>query len=123
MSAAFERIAFERISRAAAAGEFDRLPGAGRVLDLGLELLVPAEPRKADRVLRNAACVRPELATLKLAREALSRPASAPEDQARRVPRRRLAALHDTLGSAGRLPRTLWAADGPQLLARFAGRR
>ncbi len=122
MSSAFERIAEERIGRAAA-GEFDHLPGAGRPLDLGDEPLVPDEVRMVNRILKNAGCLPPELEALKAAREEASRPDSLGDDVAQRAARRRLAALHDTLASAGRLPRSVWCAYGPQLLARFAGRK
>ena len=79
MSTAFERIAEGHIARAAAAGEFDRLPDAGRPLDLGDELLVPLDVRMANRILKNAACLPPELEALKEARDAADRAAVAME--------------------------------------------
>jgi hypothetical protein len=51
---AFEMIAERRIAEAAAQGEFDGLPGAGRPLDLDEDPLVPEEMRMASRILRNA---------------------------------------------------------------------
>lgn len=57
----FDIIAEERILAAIARGEFDNLPGAGKPLDLGDDLLVPEELRVAYRILKNAGCVPPEI--------------------------------------------------------------
>jgi hypothetical protein len=49
-----ELIAERKIAEAAAQGEFDGLPGAGKPLDLQEDPLVPEEQRMANRILRNA---------------------------------------------------------------------
>jgi hypothetical protein len=53
-----------KITEAIARGEFDNLPGAGKPLDLDDDPLVPEELRIANRILRNAGFVPPELAQL-----------------------------------------------------------
>ena len=50
----FELIAERKIAEAAAQGEFDNLPGAGKPLDLEEDPLVPEDQRMANRILRNA---------------------------------------------------------------------
>ena len=50
----FELIAERKIAEAAAKGEFDGLPGAGKPLDLEEDPLVPEDQRMANRILRNA---------------------------------------------------------------------
>lgn len=52
-----ELIAERKIAEAAAQGEFDALPGAGRPLDLEEDPLVPEDQRMANRILRNAGFV------------------------------------------------------------------
>lgn len=59
-----DAIAEQRIREAAQRGDFDDLPGAGKPLDLGDDLLVPEELRMAYRVLKNAGFVPPEVQTL-----------------------------------------------------------
>ena len=49
-----ELIAERKIAEAAAQGEFDALPGAGKPLDLEEDPLVPEDQRMANRILRNA---------------------------------------------------------------------
>jgi len=51
---ALEWIAERRIEEAVSRGELDRLPNAGRPLDLYEDPLVPAEMRMAKRILGNA---------------------------------------------------------------------
>ncbi len=51
---AMELIAERKIDEAAARGELQGLPGAGRPLDLYEHPLVPEEMRMAKRILRNA---------------------------------------------------------------------
>jgi hypothetical protein len=58
---ALELIAELKIAEAAARGEFDNLPGAGRPLDLAEDPLVPEEQRMANRILRNAGFKPPEV--------------------------------------------------------------
>jgi hypothetical protein len=121
MSSAFDRIAEERIARAAEAGEFDQLPGAGRPLELDDDLLVPAEVRMSNRILKNAGCIPPELEALKEARSAAEDLVKAQEQDAMRNARRRLAALQMRLESSGRLSRLVWQQYAPQLVKRFRG--
>jgi hypothetical protein len=59
----FELIAERRIAEAAAGGELDNLPGAGRPLDLGDDPLVPEDLRLAYRILKNAGFVPSEVQT------------------------------------------------------------
>jgi len=118
MSTALERIAEERIARAAAAGLFDHLPGAGRPLDLGDELLVPAEVRMANRILRNAGCLPPQLEARKDARRKAASVAVARE----RAAHGRLAALRHCLESRGSLGQSAWARYAPRILQRFTRR-
>lgn len=51
---ALELLAERKIAEAIERGEFDRLPGAGKPLDLEDDPLVPEELRMACRILRNA---------------------------------------------------------------------
>ena len=122
MSTAFERIAEERIARAAAAGEFDRLPGAGQALDLGDELPVPPEVRMANRILRNAACLPLELDVRKEAREATAKTVASREQTAMRAALGRLAARRYALEFTAALSRPAWARYAPQLLLRLTRR-
>ena len=61
MITGFEKIVEERIRRAQAAGEFDRLPGAGRPLILEENGCVPEDLRMAYKILKNADCLPPEI--------------------------------------------------------------
>jgi hypothetical protein len=51
---ALELLAERKIEEALARGEFERLPGAGRPLDLADDALVPEDLRLAYRILKNA---------------------------------------------------------------------
>jgi hypothetical protein len=92
-----------RIEAAAARGEFDGLPGAGRPLAFDDDAHVPPELRVAYRLLKNAGCVPPELAQVAevnrllgaVSRDALS-------DGECRAAGRRLRALLIELELAGR---------------------
>jgi hypothetical protein len=75
----FELIAERRIAEAAARGELDHLPGAGRPLDLDDDPLVPEDLRLAFRILKNAGFVPSEVQT-----------------------RREIRALEDLIAAAGR---------------------
>lgn len=54
---ALEQIAERKIAEAAAKGEFDDLPGAGKPLALEEDPLVSEDQRMANRILRNAGFV------------------------------------------------------------------
>ena len=55
----------QRISAAAARGEFDDLPGAGAPLEFDDDLLVPEEVRVANRIMKNAGFVPPAIEHLR----------------------------------------------------------
>ena len=57
----FDSIAEERIAEAIRRGDFDNLPGAGKPLEFDDDLLVPIEIRVANRILKNAGFVPPEV--------------------------------------------------------------
>lgn len=115
MSSAFDRIAEERIARALVAGEFDALPGSGQPLDLGDDLLVPPEVRMANRILKNAGCLPPEL-------EARRPPAEDDETGGVGAARRRVAALQMRLERSARFSRATWNQYAPAILRRFGSR-
>jgi DnaJ-like protein len=54
-------IAESKIAEAARAGAFDKLPGAGKPLDLDFDRMIPEDVRIAYRILRNSGFVPPEL--------------------------------------------------------------
>jgi hypothetical protein len=58
---AFKKIAERKIQEAIQNGEFDNLLNHGRPIDLDEDCLVPPELRMAYRVLKNSACIPPEL--------------------------------------------------------------
>ncbi len=93
-----DRLAEQRIAEAQTRGEFDDLPGKGRPLALGDDVLVPEELRAAYRLLKNAGVVPPEVGLRRdiaeledLLRQRTDRPA-------RSRAARRLALLHSRLG-------------------------
>ncbi len=100
----FNRIAENRIREAMEAGAFERLPGAGKPLDLEEYFSAPEDLRMAHSVLKSANCVplevelRNQVANLKLAID------SATEEARRRELRRAL--THCETELAIRLERT-----------------
>ena len=56
-----ERVAEERIREALQRGEFDNLPGQGKPLKLEDDRHVPEDLRLAYKILKNAACLPPEV--------------------------------------------------------------
>lgn len=58
-------LAERKIEEAAARGELDGLPGAGRPLELDDDRLVPEDLRLAYRILKNAGYVPPEVEALR----------------------------------------------------------
>jgi hypothetical protein len=60
----FSRIAENRIKEAMAKGDFDRLPGSGRPLDLEEYFATPEEFRVAFSILKNARCAPAEVELL-----------------------------------------------------------
>ncbi|HEX7958181.1 MAG TPA: DUF1992 domain-containing protein [Pyrinomonadaceae bacterium] len=61
----FDKLVEQKIREAQAAGEFDRLEGAGRPLDLDAYFATPEELRAAYAVLKNAGVLPEEAAVLK----------------------------------------------------------
>ena len=57
----FQKIVEERIRNAQRKGDFDRLPGSGKPLNLAEDSFVPEELRLAFKILKNADCVPPEI--------------------------------------------------------------
>lgn len=64
-----DRLVEARVAEAAARGEFDNLPGAGRPLALDDDILVPEELRSGYRLLKNAGYIPLELAWRREIRE------------------------------------------------------
>ena len=64
MLSALDDIVERRIREAQQRGDFDHLPGTGKPLALDDDLLVPEELRAANRVLKNAGFVPPEVEAL-----------------------------------------------------------
>lgn len=85
---ALDLLAEQRIAEAMASGEFDRLPGAGKPLQLEDDALVPEALRAAYRLLRSAGYLPPDLLLLREIRDA--------EDLLRAIeePLERAGALH-----------------------------
>jgi Domain of unknown function (DUF1992) len=92
-----DAVAEERIQEAMRRGDFDHLPGAGRPLDLDEDPLVPPELRVANRILKNAGCVPPELIER---REMAALEASLPDlgEEARKRAIAKLAVMRMRLG-------------------------
>ena len=65
MLSALDDIVERRIREAQQRGDFDHLPGTGKPLVLDDDLLVPEELRAANRVLKNAGFVPPEVEALR----------------------------------------------------------
>lgn len=73
----------QRISAAAARGEFDNLPGTGEPLEFDDDALVPEEVRVANRIMKNAGFVPPAVEHLRALRD-LQHEAGSNEDPATR---------------------------------------
>jgi hypothetical protein len=91
-----------RVAQAAARGEFDDLPGAGRPLALDDDPLVPAELRTAYRLLKNAGYVPEELRLRGEIREAEDLLRAADDEAARARHAGRLRLLLERLNRSGR---------------------
>ncbi len=115
-----DQLAEARIAEAAARGEFDDLPGAGRPLAVDDDVLVPEELRAAYRLLKNAGFIPPELALRREItdlRQLLSR---VTDEGERAACTRRLNLLLARLAAQGReLPLTLQARYGERLQRHF----
>lgn len=96
----FDCLAEERIREAIDRGQLSGLPGEGRPLVLDEDLLVPAEVRMSNRILRNAGYVPPAVADLRELRRLCEAPPN--EDKLVTVQRvRRVTALLARIEAAG----------------------
>jgi hypothetical protein len=96
----FEALVEQRILEAQARGEFDRLPGAGRPMDLDEDPLIPDDLRVAWRVLKNAGFVPPEVEALRRLRDAAAEMDRATDRAAKDRALRKLQALSLALGES-----------------------
>jgi len=69
---ALELMAERKIAEALARGEFERLPGEGRPLELEEDPLVPEDLRMAYRILKNAGYVPEEAQNLSIGEKKLA---------------------------------------------------
>jgi hypothetical protein len=111
-----------RIEEAIARGELDDLPGAGRPLVLDDDLLVPEEMRVANRILKNAGYLPPQVQQFSEVNRLIAqieREEIAPEVGARAA--RRLRALLIGLEVSGRTAtsRVAWLRYQDALAARL----
>ena len=103
---AFDLIAERRITEAVAAGAFDRLPGAGRPLEIEDASAIPEELRAGYLLLRSAGVLPEELTLRKelLTLADLLRACTDPAERQSLEERRRLVLLkHDVLLERARL--------------------
>jgi len=89
----------QRISAAAARGEFDNLPGAGEPLELDDDALVPEEVRVANRIMKNAGFVPPAVEHLRALRDLQSESSSSEDPATRRKLQAKMLALDMALES------------------------
>ena len=97
---ALDHLAEQRIRDAQTRGEFDALPGAGRPLDLDEPPLVPDDVRMANRILKNAGFVPPEVELRRELHAASRSAADARDDADRVVALRKLHALELRIAAA-----------------------
>ncbi len=93
-------LAEQRIREAQVRGAFDALPGAGRPLDLDEPPLVPDDVRMANRILKNAGFVPPEVELRRELHAASRSVAEARDDTARVAALRKLHALELRIAAA-----------------------
>ena len=89
----------QRISAAAARGEFDNLPGAGEPLEFDDDALVPEEVRVANRIMKNAGFVPPAVENLRALRDLQNEAGSAEDPATRRKLQAKMLALDMALES------------------------
>ena len=120
---ALERIAEQRIREALDRGDFERLPGFGKPLQLDDDSDIPPELRVPYRILRNAGCVPPEVELRREIASVESLLAQASEGEAREVASRKLDYLLTRLSSMrGGRHASVEAAYREQLAAKLARR-
>jgi hypothetical protein len=88
----FDKLVEQKIREAQEAGEFDRLEGAGRPVNLEAYFSTPEELRAGYAVLKNAGVLPEEAAVLKEANELAARLKDCRDDYERERLRR---AIHD----------------------------
>ena len=89
----------QRISAAAARGEFDNLPGAGEPLEFDDDVLVPEEVRVANRIMKNAGFVPPAVEHLRALRDLQTESGSTEDPATRRKLQAKMLALDMALES------------------------
>ena len=89
----------QRISAAAARGEFDNLPGAGEPLEFDDDALVPEEVRVANRIMKNAGFVPPAVEHLRALRDLQNESGSTEDPATRRKLQAKMLALDMALES------------------------
>ncbi|MFT4504297.1 DnaJ family domain-containing protein [Caballeronia sp. 15711] len=89
----------QRISAAAARGEFDNLPGTGEPLEFDDDALVPEEVRVANRIMKNAGFVPPAVEHLRALRDLQSEACSSEDPATRRKLQAKMLALDMALES------------------------
>ena len=89
----FDKLVEQKIREAQEAGEFDRLEGAGRPVNLEAYFSTPEELRAGYAVLRNAGVLPEEAALLRELNELAARLESARDEEERARLRRAAAAL------------------------------
>ncbi|MFT4432719.1 DnaJ family domain-containing protein [Caballeronia sp. 15715] len=89
----------QRISAAAARGEFDNLPGTGEPLEFDDDALVPEEVRVANRIMKNAGFVPPAVEHLRALRDLQSEACSSEDPETRRKLQAKMLALDMALES------------------------
>jgi len=122
MSFGMDKLIEERIRQAQAEGAFDRLPGAGRPLNLDDDLLIPEELRMVCRVLKNAGYVPPEVEQLRELRQLEAIVVSEAAEGTRLAARKRLEYLLMQLEQSGmaRVAEKAWAEYAEKVTARIA---
>ena len=89
----FDKLVEQKIREAQAAGEFDRLEGAGRPVNLDAYFATPEELRAGYAVLRNAGVLPEDAALLKEINELSARLEAGPDAPERERLRREIAEL------------------------------
>ena len=118
-----DQIVERRIAEAAGRGEFDGLPGAGRLLELEDDALVAPEIRVAYRILKNAGYIPEEVRLLRELRTAEQLLARAVDPQERSSASARLRLLLERLGSSRAGPLQSQSEYFERLAERLAGAR
>jgi Domain of unknown function (DUF1992) len=94
-------LAEERITEALRQGQFDRLEGAGKPLELDDDPLIPEELRIAHRILKNAGYLPPELERLREIRSLEAMLTELVDEGTHRRAQLRLALLRERLENGG----------------------